>query len=225
MLLLLLPQIPQAALLSAALLFRVVYYLVPLAVALLLLAFQEANAARGKLGQGARVAGNWVGRVTPQALGITVFLAGTILVFSGVLPAMTSRLVFANLWTSGAKEELSVDLMRHMKTAPNGIMDYLFTELLLWGKAEGYQTFSLGMSPLSGLEQHPLATLWHKVGNSIWRFGDNFYNFEGLRRYKEKFAPEWSPRYLAAPGGLGMPRALADVAVLISGGLKGVFSK
>jgi phosphatidylglycerol lysyltransferase len=130
---------------------------------------------------------------------------------------------FANLWPALAAGELSIDLMRHNQQAPKGIMDYLFTELMLWGKANGYAWFSLGMAPLSGLEQHDLAPLWHKLGHLIFSHGEAFYNFEGLRHYKEKFDPEWQPRYIACPGGvLGLPRALLDTSRLISGGVGGM---
>ena len=81
---------------------------------------------------------------------------------------------FANLWASGDRSSLSIDLMRHHSSAPRGIMDYLFVELMLWGKENGYAEFSLGMAPLSGLEHHPLATLWTRVGNLVFRFGDEF---------------------------------------------------
>ena len=67
--------------------------------------------------------------------------------------------------------------------------------------AQGYRWFNLGMAPLSGLEAHPLAPAWHRVGNFIFRHGEHFYNFEGLRRYKAKFDPAWEPRYLVARGG------------------------
>ncbi|MEY2920734.1 MAG: hypothetical protein RL261_2039, partial [Pseudomonadota bacterium] len=126
---------------------------------------------------------------------------------------------FANLWESDARAELSVDLMRHTTAAPKGVMDFLFTELMLWGREQGYGWFNLGMAPLAGLEAHRLAPAWHKVGRLIYRYGDNFYNFEGLRQYKEKFQPEWRPRYLAAPGGLAQTRVLLDVTALISGRL------
>ena len=132
---------------------------------------------------------------------------------------------FANLWRGVAGTELSVDLMRYSEQAPKGIMDYLLIELMLWGKAQGFSHFSLGMAPLSGLEAHPLATLWHKVGRLIFRYGENFYNFEGLRRYKEKFHPQWQARYLACPGGLALPRVLLDVSLLISGGARGLVAK
>ena len=110
----------------------------------------------------------------------------------------------------------SRDLMRYAAEAPKGTMDYLFTELFLWASAVGYQRFNLGMAPLSGLETHPLAPLWHRIGTLVYRHGDNFYNFEGLRAYKAKFKPEWRPKYLAAPRGLALPSVLLDISALIS---------
>jgi phosphatidylglycerol lysyltransferase len=132
---------------------------------------------------------------------------------------------FANLWTTGTREELSVDLMRFTPDAPRSAMDYLFIELMLWGQREGYRWFNLGMAPLSGLESHPLAPAWHRVGNFIFRHGEHFYNFDGLRRYKTKFAPQWEPRYLVARGGIALPRVLVDVSVLIAGGMKELFAR
>ena len=132
---------------------------------------------------------------------------------------------FANLWRSGTREELSVDLMRFGPDAPRGAMDYLFIELMLWGRAEGFRWFNLGMAPLSGLERHPLAPAWHRVGNFVFRHGEHFYNFEGLRRYKAKFDPEWVPKYLVARGGIALPRVLVDVSVLIAGGVKELFAR
>jgi phosphatidylglycerol lysyltransferase len=132
---------------------------------------------------------------------------------------------FANLWESDTREELSVDLMRHASAAPRGVMDFLFVELMLWGRAQGYRWFNLGMAPLSGLEEHRLAPAWHKVGRFLYRHGEEFYNFEGLRSYKEKFLPEWRPRYLAAPGRLALPRVLLDVTSLISGNVMDTFRK
>lgn len=123
---------------------------------------------------------------------------------------------FANLWETDTLEELSVDLMRHAEAAPHGVMDFLFIELMLWGRARGYRWFNLGMAPLAGLEEHRLAPAWHKLGRFVQQHGAEFYNFEGLRRFKDKFAPEWRPRYLAAPGGLALPRVLLDVTTLIS---------
>ncbi len=132
---------------------------------------------------------------------------------------------FANLWPGADREEVSVDLMRHLPAAPAGVMDFLFIELLLWGRAEGFRHFNLGMAPLSGLQAHPLAPVWNRLGAFLFSHGEPLYHFQGLRHYKEKFEPTWRPRYLASPGGLALPRALADVTALVSGGLTGMLGK
>lgn len=115
--------------------------------------------------------------------------------------------------------------MRYDDEAPKSVMDYLFAELLLWAQASGYRWFNLGMAPLAGLEQHPLAPAWHHAGNFVFRHGEHFYNFEGMRAYKEKFDPVWQPRYLATYGGFSAARTLLDVAVLIAGGVKGALGR
>lgn len=132
---------------------------------------------------------------------------------------------FANVWAPDAKQEFSIDLMRHADDAPPGVMDALFTELILWGQAQGYGWFGLGMAPLSGFEHHRLAPLWNRLGAMLFRHGEHFYNFQGLRSFKAKFDPVWEPRYLASPKGLLTPFMLTDVAALISGGVTGVVAR
>lgn len=127
---------------------------------------------------------------------------------------------FANLWLGGTKDELTVDLMRYAGDSPNGLMDYLFTSLMLWAKENGYGWFSLGMAPLAGLEEYAPGSLWSAAGRLVYRYGEHFYNFEGLRRYKDKFGPQWSPRYLACGSTWQLPQALADVTALVSRGLR-----
>jgi phosphatidylglycerol lysyltransferase len=140
---------------------------------------------------------------------------------------------FANVLQGAEKYELSVDLMRHLPrqtdggqaSIQGGIMDYLFVEMMLWGKKEGYEWFNLGMAPLSGLQDSVLAPLWERTGAFVFEHGEHFYNFQGLRQYKEKFVPVWEPKYLATRGGLMLPRILANVASLISAGPKGIVTK
>lgn len=132
---------------------------------------------------------------------------------------------FATLWRSGGHEELSVDLMRSSPDAPAGVMEFLFVRLMLLGSAEGYRWFNLGMAPFFGIEQHPLAPLWNRLGALLYQHGEHFYNFQGLRTYKEKFDPVWRPRYLASPGGLALPQVLAQVGSLVSGGVTGLVRK
>lgn len=145
-------------------------------------------------------------------------------------PAAVVRLedeivAFSNIWLTADKHEMSIDLMRFSSSAPRSVMDYLFICLMLWGKEQGYQTFNLGMAPLSGLDNRPFAPLWNRVGSAVFQHGEQLYNFDGLRHYKEKFAPTWNPRYLVCSGGFSLPRNLINITALISGGVKGIFAK
>jgi len=134
-------------------------------------------------------------------------------------------IAFANLWMTPDKNELSLDLMRYTDVKINGLMDYLFAEIMLWGSAQGYKYFSLGMAPLSGLEAHKLAPLMSKLGAMVFKYGGKIYGFEGLRSFKEKFDPEWEPVYLAAPSQMVMPQALGNLALLSSGGVLGLLQR
>ena len=132
---------------------------------------------------------------------------------------------FANLWLGADKEEMSIDLMRYHRDAPKGVMEALFVHLMQWGHQAGYRWFALGMAPLSGFEASPTASLWNRLGAFLYEHGEAVYNFQGLRAYKEKFNPVWDPHYLAYPGGLRLPRVMADVSALVAGGYGRIFLK
>ncbi|UVK42783.1 bifunctional lysylphosphatidylglycerol flippase/synthetase MprF [Mesorhizobium sp. AR07] len=124
---------------------------------------------------------------------------------------------FGNIWRGG-DVELSVDLMRYKSGVSNVLMDALFVRLFLYGKEQGYKWFNLGAAPLSGIPNHTLASRWSHVARLAFRYGDEFYNFGGLRAFKQKFSPVWTPHYLACPGGFQIPQVLLDINFLISGG-------
>jgi len=130
---------------------------------------------------------------------------------------------FANIWESADHGEVSVDLMRFDQRAPKGVMEAIFANLLQWAKAQEYEWFVLGMAPLSGIEESPAASLWNRLGAFLYRHGESMYHFQGLRAYKQKFDPVWVPHYLAYPGGMKLPRILADVSALVAGGYRRIF--
>jgi phosphatidylglycerol lysyltransferase len=113
--------------------------------------------------------------------------------------------------------------MRQLESAPKNAMEVLFVHLMLWGAGEGCDWFNLGMAPLSGLGASPVAPLWSRFGRVVYRRGEAFYNFQGLRAFKEEFLPAWEPRYLAYPGGLSLPVVMTDVSALVAGGYTRIF--
>lgn len=181
-----------------------------------------------RIGELRAVSDAWLSgqRAAEKGFSLGAFVDDYVAQFDCAVVMLEGRIVaFATILKSDARSELSVDLMRHAGQGMHGVMDFLFAELMLWGKGAGYQWFNLGMAPLSGLESRPLAPLWHRAGALIFRHGETFYNFKGLRQFKEKFNPEWHPRFLAFPGGLSLPYVLLDVSALVSGGLKEIVSK
>ena len=132
---------------------------------------------------------------------------------------------FITLWLSGQKAELEVDLMRYTAEAPPSIMRYALTQAMLWAKGEGYATFNLGAAPLSGIRTSAVTPVWNQLTVAIRGAGERFYNFKGVREFKEWFHPEWESTYLVSPGGTKRPIVLANIASLVSGGFGGVFRR
>jgi phosphatidylglycerol lysyltransferase len=116
---------------------------------------------------------------------------------------------FANILTEYQLNEATIDLMRRRREAENGTMDFLFVALFQWAKAQGYATFNLGLSALSGVGEHPGDPAVERALHYIYEHINQFYSFKGLHAFKEKFYPQWSPRFLVYPG----PASLPAVAV------------
>jgi phosphatidylglycerol lysyltransferase len=174
------------------------------------------------------ISSHWLDRkaATEKGFSLGRFTPGYVAQFDCAVVRVDGRIVaFANLWQAPTGGEVSIDLMRYDDGAPKGVMDYLLTEAMFWGRDSGFAWFNLGMAPLSGLESHALATSWHRIGGLIFRHAEDFYSFEGLRQFKEKFLPVWRPHYLACPGGLALPRVVLDSTILISGSLSGIVAR
>jgi phosphatidylglycerol lysyltransferase len=132
---------------------------------------------------------------------------------------------FSNAWISGQSEEIEADLMRYTADAPPGIMRFVLIEMMLWARGQGFRWFNLGMASLSGLSVHRGAPIWNQLAVAIRGYGERFYNFQGIREFKQWFHPEWDPLFLVSPGGAARPVILANIASLISGDLHGVIQK
>lgn len=115
-------------------------------------------------------------------------------------------LAFANIIPSGRKEETTVDMMRHRRDAPNGIMDFLFVKLFLFSKERGFHRFTLGMAPMGGFRPGENAAPAERAVHAFVRHLNLLFSFQGLRAYKAKFASFWEPRYLFFQQPLDLPR-------------------
>jgi len=170
----------------------------------------------------------WLGGKTGREKGFSVgrFDPDYLALFDISVVRRDGRIVaFANILASKGGAHLAVDLMRYLPEEASGLMEYMFLSLIEHYKAKGALEFSLGTAPLSGLSERSVARSWNRFGRLIYRHGGAFYNFEGLRTFKQKFQPDWRPRYLALPPNVSPMRVMGDVALLIAGSARGLIAK
>ena len=90
--LLLRPYMSSVQLAPALVAYRVIYYLAPLSVALIILAGAEISQRRHHAARLTRVIARVAQRLTPRILAALTFVAGVVLLFSGATPAAAHRL-------------------------------------------------------------------------------------------------------------------------------------
>ncbi|WP_417208533.1 bifunctional lysylphosphatidylglycerol flippase/synthetase MprF [Antarctobacter sp.] len=170
----------------------------------------------------------WLGGKTGREKGFSVghFDPAYLALFDIAVVRKSGRVVaFANIMAASGGRRVAVDLMRYLPEDASGLMEYMFLSLIEHYKARGADTFSLGTAPLSGLSERSVSKSWNRFGRLIYRHGGAFYNFEGLRTFKQKFQPDWHPRYLALPPNVSPMRPMGEVALLIAGSARGLIEK
>lgn len=105
------------------------------------------------------------------------------------------------------------DILR-TKDAPNGTTDLLVVEVLELLRQTGAKLATLGTAPMcmEGLvdKSIPISPALSRMTRSVLGCFSAFYNFEGVRRFKSKFAPSWwESEYL-----LVTPNATAPLRVM-----------
>jgi len=110
---------------------------------------------------------------------------------------------FINQIPSYDLEEANFDLLRHTQKSLGNSNDYLLVNFLASAKDRGFTRANLGLCPLSGLGRHDEShALIDNALGFVYNKGDRFYSFTGLRRFKAKYEPQWSSRYIAYRGGI-----------------------
>jgi phosphatidylglycerol lysyltransferase len=92
MVLLLAPYLDSTRLLPALVVYRAVYYLLPLTLALSILVADELRQRRERMARVGAALGRVSDQLTPRVLAALTFMAGVVLLFSGAVPAKAERL-------------------------------------------------------------------------------------------------------------------------------------
>ena len=94
MVLLLKPYVASGVLVPVLIVYRAVYYLLPLTVALVMLVADEVHQRREQAARVGALVGSIAEQLTPRLLSVFTFLAGVVLLFSGATPAAEGRLAW-----------------------------------------------------------------------------------------------------------------------------------
>ncbi|WP_069996430.1 bifunctional lysylphosphatidylglycerol flippase/synthetase MprF [Staphylococcus caeli] len=107
-----------------------------------------------------------------------------------------SIIAFCSLMPTYYRSTMSVDLIRWNPEIELPLMDALYLNMLLWSQANHYERFNMGMATLSNVGQIPYSFYGERIAGRVFEHFNGLYRFQGLRRYKEKFNPNWEPRFL-----------------------------
>lgn len=94
------------------------------------------------------------------------------------------------------------DMLRHASTAAGNINDFLLCSYIDVAVADSFTHLNLGLSPLAGLDAIEDTSLIGTAMRLLYKGGDRLYSFQGLRKFKAKYEPEWSDRYIVYTGGV-----------------------
>lgn len=113
----------------------------------------------------------------------------------GIIRNDDSIVGFVSFMPTHFNETISIDMIR-WKEVGLQMMDGLYLNTMLYMKEQGYKGFNMGMAPLSNVGSHKHAFYRERLAGKIFNSISRMYSFKGLRQYKEKFNPDWQPRYL-----------------------------
>ncbi len=101
--------------------------------------------------------------------------------------------------------EANFDFLRHMANSPGNINDYLMSFFITRLQTDDIEFLNMGLAPLSGLDEADPAqsNLITGLLSFTYTNGSRFYSFQGLKRFKAKYEPQWQSRYIVYRGGLG----------------------
>jgi phosphatidylglycerol lysyltransferase len=87
--------------------YRAIYYLLPLSIAAVSLGVHEVLLRKVEIKKTALVVGRWIPVLLPNVFAFAIFVAGAILLFSGVTPAVSRQLTWLSSFLSLPVIEIS----------------------------------------------------------------------------------------------------------------------
>lgn len=106
---------------------------------------------------------------------------------------------------------LSLDLVRHGKEAPNGINEFLIVKTAEYFKEKSINKISLNFAAFSNMFESN-KKISNKVLSFLGAILSEFYESNGLRKFNEKFLPQWESRYVAFSNSLLLPVYVLAIA-------------
>ena len=142
----------------------------------------------------------------------------------GVVRKEGKIVAFTNILQSHAKTETSVDLLRSTSDELKSLEDYLFLETMLWAQNKEFHWFNLGTAGILNMEESPLAPFEQPMKEILSPYVE-VPNLTAIRKEKDRFNPEWNPKYLAYSANLPLEVVFNNIASLISRGNRAGFKK
>jgi phosphatidylglycerol lysyltransferase len=119
-------------------------------------------------------------------------------------PTRNRVLAFVTWEPIWARRGWALDLMRRRDDAPAGVIESLIVGCAETARERGDEILSLSLSALAKTEADA-TDAGDRARTFLMEHLRRFYDFEGLFRWKSKFAPEFEPRYLVYPDPMALP--------------------
>lgn len=126
-------------------------------------------------------------------------------------------IAFANLISLYDEERtVKIDLIRCKKDyLSDYTMDYLFFNIIQVSEVKEFKRLNMGITRLSHAGVSKFAGISEKIATQIMVDGQDYYSFQGIQNFKEKFANDWQPKYLAYRRKSSLPFTILQIMMLI----------
>ncbi|THH38705.1 DUF2156 domain-containing protein [Aliishimia ponticola] len=122
-----------------------------------------------------------------------------------ILVAEAHGTLIAYVTLQTAQTNWALDLMRHVDDMPDGTMHALVHAAILYAQSLGVSSVNLASVPAC---PNPHSAVWRFISFK----GVELFKTGGLRQFKSSFAPDWAPRYIAAPSRIALVIGILDIA-------------